>query len=77
MFTNRQRWVALAVIFTACVLAWLALVPGLVAGRTFAWAATALALGLAVAHRILGRAAPERSVSEMLYDVEHPADVRR
>jgi hypothetical protein len=77
LITNTNGWLAIASASIVCALTWVVVVPGTITGPTFGFGAAALLILVAIASRFLGHAGPERLVSEVRYDAEHPSDVRR
>jgi hypothetical protein len=57
--------------------AWFALVPDVLSVGTFAWTSAMAFITVIAASASIARARPTRSIAHVLYDVEHPASLRK
>jgi hypothetical protein len=65
---------ALGAVYAATSIAvWVAAVPGVVSGQTFAWVSVLALLTVAAAGAAVANARATRSIAHVLYDVEHPS----
>jgi hypothetical protein len=73
-----KQVVVMGVIWTGIAATmWLTLVPSSISVTTFAWLNAALAVAFVAVAGATRSARPTSSVAQVLYDVEHPSDIRR